>query len=153
MYQFEKCVLWRFLTWQLLCKWYVTIQDQSLLSVLYTYDSFFNKYVTSWMKNSTLMLLIGWLPPCFRTFFDRNSNFRLLDLSASEHWSPVRICGWYSSFAELLSYEKPSKHAFSELEHKKMLKIVKNVLRQHLTLLFCLLVPILAILNLVTLSL
>jgi hypothetical protein len=42
---------------------------------------------------------------------------------------------------------------FLELEHKKMLKIVKNVLWQHQILLICLLVPIIAIPNLVTLSL
>jgi hypothetical protein len=93
-------VIWRFIIWQLLCEWQVTIEDQSLLSVLYMYDSFFNRYVTPWMKNSSVMLLTGWLPPFYRPFCDKNSNFRLLDLSASERWSPVRICGCYSSFAE-----------------------------------------------------
>jgi hypothetical protein len=73
--------------WQLLCEWEVTIEDHSLLSVLYMYDSFFYRYVTPWMKNSSVMLLTGWLPPFFRLFCDRNSNFRLLDLPASEHWS------------------------------------------------------------------
>ncbi len=147
-------MLWRFLIWQLPCEWSVTIEDHSLLSVLYMYDSFFNRYVTPWMKNSSAMLLTEWLQPFFRTFCDRNSNFRLLDLSASEHWSLVRICGWYSSFTELLSNEKPSKHGFFlELEHKMMLKIVKNVLQQHQILSICLLVPIIAILILVTLSL
>ncbi len=119
----------------------------------YMYDSFFTRYVTPWMKNSSVMLLTGWLQPLFRPFCNRNSNFRLLDLSASEHWSPVSICGCYSSFAELLSYEKQSKHVCLELEHKNTLKIVKNVLWQHQILLICLLVPIIAILNLVTLSL
>jgi hypothetical protein len=114
---------------------------------MYMYDSFFNRYATPWIKISRVMLLTGWLPPFFRTFCDRHSNFCLLDLSASEH------CGCYSSFEELLSYEKPSKHVFLELEHKKTLKIVKNVLRQHQIVLICLLVPIIAILNLVTLSL
>ncbi len=150
----KNCVLLRFFIWQFLCIWQVTIKDHSLLSVLYMYDSFFNWYVTPWMKNSSVMLLTGWLPSFFRPFCDRNNNFRLLDLSASEHWSPVRICSCYSSFVELLSYEKPSKHVFFlELEHKKKFKIVKNVLRQHQIFLICLLVPIIAILNLVTLSL
>jgi hypothetical protein len=54
------------------------------------------------MKNSSVMLLTGWLLQFFRFFCDRNSNFRLLDLSASDHWSPVRICGCYSSFAAVL---------------------------------------------------
>ncbi len=105
-------MLWWFLIWQLLCEWYVTIKDHSLLSVLYMYDSFFNRYVTPWMKNSSVMLLPGWLPQFFKTFCHRNSKCCLLDLSASEHWSPVSICGCYSSFAELLSYEKPSRHDF-----------------------------------------
>jgi hypothetical protein len=108
--KFAKCMHWRFLILQLLCKWIVTITDHSLLSVLYMYDLFFNRYVTPWMKNWSVMLITGSLHPFIFTFCHRHSNFRLLDLSASEHWSPVMICGCYSSFAELLS--KPSKQVF-----------------------------------------
>jgi hypothetical protein len=37
----------------------------------------------------------------FRVFFcDQNCTLRLLLLSASDHWSPMLICGCYSSFAE-----------------------------------------------------
>ncbi len=84
----------------------------SFSAVHVMYDYFFQRYVTPWITNSGVMLLTGWLPPFFRNFCNQNSNFRLLDLSASEHWSPVRICGCYSSFAELLSGEKQSKHVF-----------------------------------------
>ncbi len=132
-------MLWWFLIWQLLCEWQVTITDKCLLTVLYMYDSLFNSYVTPWMKNSSVMLLTRWLPPFLFHFCDWNSNFRLLDLLASEHWSPARICSCYSSFAELLSDEKPAKHVFLELKQKKTLKRVKNVLRQHQILLICLL--------------
>ncbi len=146
-------MFWRFLIWQLLCEWQVTIEDHSLLSVLNMYASFFNRYVTPWMKISSVMLLTGWLSPFFRTFCNRNSNFRLLDLPASEHWSPLMICGCYSSFAELCHMRNRKNMFFLELEHKKTLKIVKNVLRQPQILLICLLVPIIANLNLVILSL
>jgi hypothetical protein len=37
----------------------VTIADHSLLFVLYMYDSFFNRYVTPLMKNSSMTYLIG----------------------------------------------------------------------------------------------
>jgi hypothetical protein len=87
--------------------------------------SFFNGYVTPWMKNSSLMLLTGWLLPFFLTSCDQNSNFRLLDLSASDHWSPMRNCGCYTSFAELLSYEKPFTTCFLEFNIKRPWKELK----------------------------
>jgi hypothetical protein len=128
------------------CRFYVLIQKICALAVshltvtlqmisnnrrsfssisVYMYDSFLNRYVTPWNKNSGVTLLTGCLPTFCRTSCDQNSNFCLLDLSASEHWSPVRICSCYSSFTELLSYEKPPKHVFLELQHTKTLKIVK----------------------------
>ncbi len=47
-----------------------------------------------------------------------NGTLRLLDLSASEHWSRVMICGCNSSFAELLSWEKLPRHNL-ELKNEK----------------------------------
>jgi hypothetical protein len=93
-------MLWRFLIWELLWKLWVTTADHSLLLVLYLYNSFFSRYVTSKMKNLSVMLLAGWFPQLFWTFCDHNSTSHLLNLRVSEQWSPVLICGCYSSFAE-----------------------------------------------------
>ncbi len=95
-------MLRRFLIWELLCKWWVTTADHSLLSVLYLYDSFFSRYVTPQMKNLSVMLLAGWFP---QLFFKHSSivtvhTSQMLDLSVSEQWSPVLICRCYLSFAE-----------------------------------------------------
>jgi hypothetical protein len=86
-----------------------------LQKVCYSLDGGLKRDITSWM---------------IATLFsnNRNSNFGLLNLLAREHLSPVRIFGCYSLFAELLSYEKLSKHLFLELKHKKTLRRVKIVL-------------------------
>ncbi len=124
----------------------------SIGAVHVQYDSFFNRYVTPWMKNSSVMLLTGWLPPFLRTFVigTVTATYLIYWQVSIDHW-----CGSVAvtHHSELLSYEKPSRRVFLELEHKKTLKTIKNVLRQHQILLICLLVPIIAILNLVTLSL
>ncbi len=91
--------LYPFVVWQLLRGWWVTTTDQSHPSVLYMYDRFFNwyPYVTPQMKKLIVTLLAGWLPPFFQVFYDRNCTFRLLLLSARDHWSPVPNCCCYSS--------------------------------------------------------
>ncbi len=94
-------MLWRFLIWELLCKWWVTTADHSLLSVLYLYDSFFSRYVTPQMKNLSVMLLAGWFLQLFWTFCDRNRTSRLLDLLVSEQWSPLLICGCHCTHHSL----------------------------------------------------
>ncbi len=70
-----KSMLWWFLICQLLCKWWVTTADHSLLSVLYSYDSFFRRCVSPQTKNSSVMLLAGWFPQFFRIFRDCNSMY------------------------------------------------------------------------------
>jgi hypothetical protein len=95
MFYFLKSMLLRILIWELLCKSWVTIADHYLLSVWYLYDSFFSRYVTPQMKN-----LLDDFRNFFLTFCDGNSTSHLLDLLVSEQWSPVLICGCYSSFAE-----------------------------------------------------
>jgi hypothetical protein len=98
---FLKSILWPFLVWELLCKWWVITADHSLLSVSYFYHSFFSRYVTPQIKNSSVMLLAGWFMQLFRTFYNRNSTCHMLDLTVSEQWSLGLIWGCYTSFAEL----------------------------------------------------
>jgi hypothetical protein len=99
-------MLWRHLIGQLLCKWWVTSADHSLLSVLYIYNSLFNRCVTPRMDNSSVMQPTKWLPPFFRTFCDQNSNFRLLGLWASEHLSTFFICSRHLVITESLTHEE-----------------------------------------------
>ncbi len=112
------------------------------------------------IHSSIGMLLTGWrtqawfylLDDCchyFWIFCDRSSNFRLLDLSASKHWSPAVT--HHSQSYSTVKWETV-KTCFLDLKHKKTLKRVKNVLWQHQILLIYLLVPIVDILNLVTLT-
>ncbi len=82
-------MLWQFLICESLCKWWVTTADNYLPSVFYLYDSFFSRYVTPQMKNSSVMLLAGWFLQLFRTFCECNRTSYLHDLSVSEQWSPV----------------------------------------------------------------
>ncbi len=111
--------------------WKIVVLAVSLLTVTLKMTSNYQRSFSSiggtcMIHSSIGMLLPGWrtrawcylLGYCrhfFRTFCNQNSN--LLDLSAIEHWSPVRICSCYSSFTELLSYEKPWKHVYLELVH------------------------------------
>ncbi len=84
-----------FLIWQVLCRWWVTTSDQSH-PLVYTWmiDSTIVMYPK--MKKSIVTFLAGRLPPFIRVFCNRNCTLRLLLLLASDHWSPVPICGCYS---------------------------------------------------------
>jgi hypothetical protein len=92
---------WRFLVWQLLFIQTLWNNCRSFPSIGVIFVRFFIKYVcfssdeeikrniTCWMTATIVSDFCGW-----------NSNFCLLDLLASEHWSPVLIYVCYTSLAE-----------------------------------------------------
>jgi hypothetical protein len=79
-----------FLIWQSLCNWRQMMNDSpdsSHWSELC--DRFITRYVTPKLKKSSVTPTAANLVLLFQTLCNGNSIFRLLDLSASEHWSSL----------------------------------------------------------------
>ncbi len=85
----------------------VTIKDHSLLSVLYMCDSFFNRYVTPWMKNSNFLELsaIGTVTSACLIFGHGSTDLRL--------YTSTKL--------------KMVKYRFYSLKHKKQNLYLNNI--------------------------